>query len=578
MHVAKIERRYKGRVYASYLLRRSVRDGAKVRHQTLGNLSRLPLPVIDLVRRSLQGEAFLSPQDSFEIVRSLPHGHVAAVLGSLRACGLEEVIASRRSRERDLVLAMVVARVLDPRSKLATARGLFPESATTSLHEVLDLGAASVEDLYGALDWLLSRQDRIEQVLAKRTFAEGTLVLYDVSSTWMEGRHCPLAKLGHARDGKKGKLQIVFGLLCSREGCPVAIEVFEGNTGDPKTLASQVQKVRERFGLARVVFVGDRGLLTEARIEKNLRKSGLDWITALRAPAIQQLVRQGALDLSLFDEKGLAEITSPDYPGERLVVCRNPLLADERARKRIELLDATERDLEKVAAATRRRRRPLRGQDEIGLRVGKVLGRFRVAKHFDIRIAKDGFTYERRADRIAQEAALDGFYVIRTNVEETTLSADEAVGAYKSLAAVERAFRSLKTVDLRVRPIFHHKEDRVRAHVFLCMLAYHVEWHMRRALVTMLHDEEDRAAATAARESIVAPAQRSPQTLRKVHDQRTGDGHPVHSFRTLLADLATLCRNRVRLRGGGEPTFEMLTRPTALQQRAFELLGVPVTT
>jgi hypothetical protein len=577
MHVAKIERRYKGKVYASYLLRRSVRDGPRVRHQTLGNLSRLPLPVIDLVRRSLQGEAFLAPGDSFEIVRSLPHGHVAAVLGALRKSGLEEVIASRRSRERDLVLAMVVARVLDPKSKLATARGLDPETATTSLHEVLDLGAASAEDLYGALDWLLSRQDRIEQALAKRHLAEGTLVLYDVSSTWMEGRHCPLAKLGHARDGKKGKLQIVFGLLCNREGCPVAIEVFEGNTGDPKTLASQVKKVCERFGLARVVFVGDRGMLTEARIEEDLRESGLDWITALRAPAIQRLVRQGALDLSLFDEKGLAEITSPDYPGERLVVCRNPLLADDRARKRIELLDATERDLEKVAAATRRKRRPLRGKDEIGLRVGKVLGRFRVAKHFDVRIAEDGFTFERRADRIAQEAALDGFYVIRTNVEERALAADEAVGAYKSLAAVERAFRSLKTVDLRVRPIFHRKEDRVRAHVFLCMLAYHVEWHMRRALRTMLHDEEDPAAATAARESIVAPAQRSAQTLRKVHDQRTGDGHPAHSFRTLLADLATLCRNRVRLRGGGQQDFDMLTRPTALQQRAFELLGVPVT-
>ena len=574
MHVAKIERKSKGKVYRSFLLRRSVREGKHVRHQTLGNLSHLPAHVIDLVRRSLQGETFLAPGDAFEIQRTLPHGHVAAVLGTLRKIGLDDLIASKASRERDLVVAMVVARLLDPKSKLATARGLEEESACSSLHEVLRLGKVDADDLYDAMDWLLARQERLEAALAKRHLADGTLVLYDVTSTWFEGRHCPLAKLGYSRDGRKGTLQITIGLLCSREGCPVAIEVFDGNTGDPMTLASQLAKVKTRFGLAKVVFVGDRGSITAAKIQKELRPADVDWITALRAKAIQDLVRQGALDPSLFDQVDLGEIVSPDYPGERLIVCRNPLLADERARKRQELLAATEVELAKITAAIARARRPLRGKDRIGLRLGKVLGRFRMAKHFHLEIRDDGFTHVRREERIAEEAALDGFYVIRTSVKVEVLTAEESVAAYKSLSTVERAFRCCKTIDLRIRPIHHRRAERVRAHVLLCMLAYYVEWHMRGSLAPLLHDDEDKAGATARRTSIVAPAQRSISALDKAHAHRTADGFPVHSFRTLLSDLATLAKNRVRLKVSGSTPFEMLTKPTPLQQRAFDLLGV----
>ena len=578
MHVAKIERRYRDRIYRSYLLRRTYRENGRVKHETLGNLSHLPEPLIELIRRALRGEALGTGGEAFDIVRTRPHGHVQAVLGTLRKLGLEALLGPRRGAERDRVVAMIAARLLAPASKLATARGLDPETAVTTLGETLELGDVQAEELYEALDWLLARQPRIEQALAKRHLHEGTLVLYDVSSTYFEGRCCPLAKIGHSRDGKKGTLQIVFGLLCNAEGCPVAVEVYEGNTGDPTTLRDQIAKVRQRFALALVVFVGDRGLLTSARIREELAPvPGLDWISALRADQIQALAAaDGPLQLSLFDRTDLAEITHPDYPGERLIACFNPLLAQERARKREDLLRATERELEQIAAATRRPQRSLRGKDRIGLRVGRVLGRFKMAKHFRIEITETRFTYAREPATLADETRLDGIYVIRTSLAPETLGAEDTVRAYKDLARVERAFRSHKTLDLHIRPIFHRLPDRVRAHVFLCMLAYYVEWHMRRALAPLLFDDDDPAAARAARSSIVRPATRSPRAKAKAFTKRTADGLPVHSFRTLLADLATLSKHTVQPRAPAVPPFERLTLPTPPQRRAFELLGIPL--
>jgi len=557
------------------LLRESHRQGGKVRKRTLANLTHWPPDVVEGLRRLLKGGKVVVGLGDFEIVRSLPHGHVAATLGILRKVGLEKLIAPRRSRQRDLVVAMIVARIIDPRSKLATARGVSGETAFTSLGEVLGVVGADANDLYAAMDWLLARQDRIEQALGKRHLRDGTLVLYDVTSTYFEGRSCPLARFGHSRDGKRDKLQIVFGLLCDVQGRPVAVEVFEGNVADPATLASQVRKIRQRFGIQRVVLVGDRGMITEARIREDLQGiEGLDWITALRAPAIRQLVAEGSLQPSLFDERDLAEITSPTYPNQRLVVCRNPLLADERRRKRQELLTATEKQLAKIAAAVERDRRPLRGADKIGLRVGKFLDRFKVGKHFRIEITDTSLAYERDEAKIAAEAALDGFYVVRSSLPQGTLEPGQLVGAYKGLSKAERAFRRLKTVDLHVRPIHHHLSDRVRAHVLLCMLAYYVQWHMRQALAPILFDDDDPAAGEALRESPVAPAKRSPRAQRKAACKRTERDEPVHSFQTLLADLATIAKNRIQANLPGAEPFEKITRPTVLQQRALSLLGV----
>lgn len=557
------------------LLRESYRQGKKVRKRTLANLTHWPPDVVAGLRALLKGAKVRLDGDAFEIERSLPHGHVAAVLGVLRNIGLHKIIAARRSRRRDLVVAMIVARVIAPRSKLATARGLRGETAFTSLAEVLDLSDADENDLYAAMDWLLDRQGRIEAALARRHLRDGTLVLYDVSSSYFEGRTCPLARHGHNRDGKKDKLQIVYGLLCDMVGRPIAIEVFDGNTGDPATLPSQVRKIRERFAVARVVLVGDRGMITEARIREDLDPvDGLNWITALRAPAIRGLVEAGYLQPSLFDQLDMAEITSPDYPGQRLIVCRNPLLAEERRRKRQELLDATERELAKIATAVTRTRRPLRGADKIGLRVGKVINRYKVGKHFAIRIGADSLDYQRKTEQIAAEAALDGFYVIRTDVPQAALDAEQTVRAYKALSKVERAFRRLKTVDLKIRPIHHRLPDRVRAHVFGCMLAYYVEWHMRQRLAPALFDDEDPAAGEALRHSPVAPARRSPAAERKAATKRTDDDMPIHSFGTLLADLATIAKNRIRLAVPGAEPFEKITRPTPNQQRILDLLGV----
>ena len=462
------------------LLREGWREGRKTRKRTLANLSHWPPAQVNLLRRVLQGETLLSPSEVLLLSRSLPHGHVAAVLGTLRRLGLEKLLDRKHHRQRDLVVAMIVARLIEPQSKLATARGFRQETASSSLGEVLGLQAADEDDLYQAMDWLLPRRQRIERGLAQRHLSEGSLVLYDLSSTYFEGRQCPLAQFGKSRDERSGNRQIVFGLLTDAAGCPLAIEVFEGNTGDPATVAAQVGKLRERFGLERLVLVGDRGMLTAARIREDLQPlAGIDWITALKSVEVPKLVSEQALQLSLFDEQDLAEITHPDYPGERLIACYNPLLAEERKRKRQELLAATEKKLNKIVAATQRTSRPLRGEQRITLTVGKLLGRSKVAKHFQLRIEEDHFSYQRDQARIDREAALDGIYVIRTSLPREKSSRQETVLRYKSLALVERAFRSFKSVDLKVRPIRHHSAERVRAHVFLCMLAYYVEWHMR---------------------------------------------------------------------------------------------------
>ena len=456
------------------LLRESFRDGGRVKKRTLANLSKLPDAAINALRHILRGELLVRPDDAFTCLRSLPHGHVAAVLATVRKLGIAALLARSPGRLRDLVLALLVARVIDAQSKLATARALTPESAVSTLGQMLNLGAVDPKELYAAMDWLVERQAAIEQRLAKRHLQEHTLVLYDLTSCYVEGTHCKLAQRGHSRDRKKGTLQIVFGLLCTATGCPVAVEVFEGSTSDPNTVAAQVDKIRTRFGLHRVVLVGDRGMLTAARIREDLASvDGLRWITTLRAPTIRKLVAAGTVSASLFDQRDLAEVTSEEFPGERLIVCRNPLLAAERQRKRHELLAATEKELEPIVAATRRRNNPLRGAAGIGMRVGKVINRYKVAKHFVTTITDESFSFQRDEAGIADEQQLDGLYIVRSNVEPEHFDAAKTVRAYKDLAKVERAFRSLKTVDLKVRPIHHRRADRVRAHVLLCMLAYY---------------------------------------------------------------------------------------------------------
>jgi hypothetical protein len=557
------------------LLRESYRDGAKIKKRTIANLSDWPSELVEGLRTLLKGgTATPADQQSIIVRRALPHGHIAAVLGTLRAIGLDRILGPAGNRPRDLVIAMIVARLIAPASKLATARMLDPATATSSLGEVLGLGAVDEDELYAAIDWLGERQQAIEKALARKHLRDRTLVLYDVSSSYLEGRCCELAKLGYNRDGKKGKLQIVYGLLCAADGCPVAIEVFEGDTADPRTLATQIDKIKTRFALKHVVLVGDRGMITQARLDAEIAPAGLDWITALRAPAIRALVEGGALQMSLFDERDMAAITSPDYPGERLIVCRNPDLARERTRKRQDLLAATEDDLAAIVAAVGRARKPLRGMAEIALKVGAVINRHKMAKHFELHTGEMSFAFHRNADAIAAEAALDGIYVVRTNLTKRILGDAATVGAYKSLAKVERAFRSLKTVDIHLRPIFHWTAPRVRAHVMLCMLAYHVEHHMRAKLAPILYDETDHEAAAVMRASIVAKAECSEAALRKQATGRTDDGLPVHSFQTLLADLSTYCRIHATTALNQIYIFTLHTRPTPTQQRAFELLGV----
>src|ERR1700683_544393 len=560
------------------LLRESYRQDGKVKSRTLANLTHLPAQQIAALRSALAGAAAAPAAafpDAFRISRPLPHGHVAAVFGCLRNLELDSILDPAPGRQRDLVIAMIVARIIEPTSKLATARGLHCDTLHHSLAEMLHLDSADETELYQAMDWLLPHESRIEQALAKRQLSQGGLLLYDLTSTYFEGRHCPLAKLGHSRDDKSGTPQIVFGLLTNAAGCPVAVEVFAGNTSDPKTVATQVNKLRQRFGLSDMILIGDRGMITSARIREDLPAShGIQWISALRATQIQKLAAGGQLQLSLFDETDLVEIAHPDFPGERLIACFNPLLAEERARKRPELLAATEKQLEKIAAATQRRKRPLRGKQNIGLRAGRILNRHKMGKHFQLLIEEDSFHYQRKTANIEREENLDGIYVIRTSVKKEVLSSQQVVASYKSLSGVERAFRSLKTVDLQVRPIHHRLPERVRAHILLCMLAYYVEWHMRQLLAPILFDDDDKAQAQAARASIVAPAQRSASAKLKALTKQTGDGLTVHSFQTLIGDLATIVKNRIQPTDKRFVGFDKLTEPTVIQQRALDLLGV----
>jgi hypothetical protein len=554
------------------LLRESYREGGRVKNRTLANLSSWPEAKVEALSRALKGLPPAGLEGMVDITRSLPHGHVAAVLGTIRELGLEELIGPQPARQRDLVTAMITAAVIDGSSKLATARGLRPETAASSLGEVLGLGSCDEDDLYAAMDWLLPRQEKIEDALAARHLRDGTLVLYDVSSAAFEGRTCPLGAIGHARDGVRGRLQIVYGVLTTTAGIPVAVEVFKGATGDPATLASQVNKLKERFGLSHVAVVGDRGMLTKARIRDDLKPAELDWITALRGPAIKALLAEGAIQPTLFDETSMAEITHPDYPGERLIACYNPFLAAERAGKRGELLDATQAELQKIDQATRRARRRLRGKDKLALAIGKVIDKKKVAKHFITDIRDDGFTWRRDEQKINEEAALDGIYVIRTSLPAAVLGTGGTVESYKALANVERVFRGLNS-DLLIRPIRHRLEDRVRAHVLIRMLAYYVTWHMQQRLAPMLFKDHDPAAGKAARPSPVAPARRSASAVAKAAAKVTADGGPVHSFATLLDDLATIAASRIQP-AGGLPAFTLITTPTPVQRQAFELLGV----
>jgi hypothetical protein len=568
MHVVTNTIRRGDRVYTAQLLRRSYREGGKVRKETLANLSHLPDEAIELIRGALRGERYLPAGAAFEIERSLPAGHVQAALSMARRLELARLLDRAPSRERDLCLAMICQQALRPGSKLATARAL----RQSTLGDELGVAAASEDELYATLDWLLERQARIEDRLAARHLRDGELVLYDVSSSYFEGRSCPLAKLGYSRDRRRGTLQIVYGLLCDRPGRPIAVEVFSGELHDDKTLPAQVSKLRARFGLKTVIVVCDRGMVTKANLELMAQTDGVAWITALKAPQIKKLVRDGALQLSLFDQHNLAEIEAPeDYPGERLIVCRNPLVQAERARKREELLQATERELDEIQA--RVERGTLRGADQIGLAVGPALKRYRVNKHFEIEIEDASLSFRRKIEQIEAEAALDGFYVLRTSVPAETLAPAEVVRSYKGLAEVERAFGTFKGPELQIRPIHHRLEDRVRAHVLLCTLAYYLTWHLREAWAPLLFKDEQPPTAP----DPVAKASRSPAAERKAQTKRTHSGEPCHSYRSLIAELATLTRNTIRL-PDAQATFDKLAEPTPLQARALELVAnAPVT-
>jgi len=560
------------------LLREAVREGKKTHKRTLANLSDWPPDKIDTFRRLLRDERLVSAQDLLATENSAPHGHVEAILEMIAKLGLDRLISSQRCRERDLVVAMIAQRLIDPCSKLATTR----QWHTTTLAEEMGVAEATEDDLYAAMDWLFQRQERIEKKLAARHLSEGGMVLYDVSSSFYEGHTCPLAQFGHDRDGKNGLPIIVYGVLSNGLGCPVAVSVYAGNTGDPTTVADQIEKLREKFGLSRVVMVGDRGMLTQPQIDKLKQHQGMGWITALTSTGIRGLVNEGALQLSLLDEKNLAEITAPDYPGERLMVCHNPVLEEQRRRKREELLQATEKSLEKIVQQVGRRKKKPFTAAEIGVKVGKVLGRYKMGKHFQCTIGEGCFAWSRRAESIAQEQMLDGIYVLRTSEPAERLSAEDTVRSYKSLAEVERAFRCLKGIDLLVRPIRHRTEERVPAHIFLCMLAYYVEWHLRRAWAPLLFEDEQRWEQRQHRDPVL-PAQPSTSVLRKKQLHRTADGLPVHGFTDLLKVLADRARVTYALKSdkvkdATRTTFQQLTPPTPVQARALDLLRTfPVT-
>jgi len=559
------------------LLRESYRSSGRVCKRTLANLTALPNNVLILLKKVLSGKTVsLEDDENFEIIRSLPHGHVVAVLETLRKIGLDTCISSKPSRERDLILSIIVTRLLNPRSKLATARGLSSETAFCSLGEELNLSNITEDELYEAMDWLMERQDKIQIKLAKKHLTNGCTLLYDTSSSYFEGSKCPLAKRGYNRDKKEGKLQINYGLICDVEGRPIAIEVFEGNTSDPMTLRSQIEKVKNKFNISKVIFVADRGVITQARIDEELSKENLDWISALTSKSISKLVKTKALVPSDYKEKHFAEISSPDYPDERLIVCLNKALQKERHRTREELLEATERELNAIVKATSRIKNPLKEAKEIGLRVGKVKNKYKVGKHFLLDISEGKFSFERNEKKIAEEGLLDGFYVIRTSISQEIIGAEQTIIAYKSLSKVERVFRCCKTTDIKIRPIYHRLAKRVGAHVFICMLAYYVEWHMRKALAPLLFEDHNKAEAEQRRESVVAPAKRSFEAESKALKKRTQQGLTVHSFQTLLSDLQTIVKNRIQLKGAFASIFDKTTTPTLHQQKALELLGVKI--
>ncbi len=565
-YVVTTTRHYNGRVYHSHLLRRSFREEGRVRNETLGNLSHLPEPLITMIRRSLQGETFVPAGEAFTVLRSQPAGHVEAVHRMMERLGLPTVIAGKPCPERNRVLALIAARILDPQTKLATTRSW----AATTLADTFGVTEADEQDCYAAMDWLLARQDRIQKKLAARHLKAEGLVLYDLSSSYFEGTACPLARRGYSRDGRRGTLQVNYGLLTDNRGCPVAVTVHEGNTADPTTLMPEITRVKDEFGITRFVMVGDRGMISSAAITALQDQSGIDWITALKSAAIRALVEDKTLQPDLFDERNLAEITHPDYPRERLVACRNPQLARLRVHKREELLTATEEALRTIQ--TRIEAGRLKGQGNIGLAVGRVINRYKMAKHLTLTITDTSLTFARKEDAIAAEAALDGLYIIRTSVTPERLDAASCVRHYKSLSQVERAFRSMKTVDLKVRPIHHRLADRVRAHIFLCMLAYYVEWHLKEAWRELLFADEDQAIK--ATRDPVALAQRSAEAKAKVGRRHREDGTPIHSFKTLLAELATIVRNTCCTScAHDDPTFTVTTQSNSLQRRALDLIG-----
>ena len=557
VHVVTTQRKVGDKVYKTHLLRHSYREGDQVKSATVANISSLPDSVIELIKLGLKGEAIGPANGQMELLEARPHGHVAAVVGTMRKLELDRLFATRSSREKDLALALVAGRVIHPGSKLSLSRLCDPDSRISTLAQVLGVEGADENELYAAMDWLQERQAKIESALAARHLSDGCLVLYDVSSSYFEGRKCPLAQYGYSRDHRPDRLQITYGLLCNAEGCPVAIEVFEGRTGDPSTLAEQVRKLKERFHLDHVVLVGDRGMITESRIQSDLVPAQLDWVTALRGPAIERLCAARVIQPSLFDTRGIAEVSHPDYPGERLIACFNPFTQAERERQRGELLESTEEDLRKVYRSCIRKLKPLRGKGRIGIEVGKALAAHGMAKYFKVQIEDDGFSFQRRHGLIATEAAADGIYVIRTKVPEASLSAENARASYMRLAKVERAFRSLKGIDLQIRPIHHHLAGRVKAHVFLCMLAYHVEWHLRQAW-----------------ESLLFQGERAQVPGGKRATGRTSDGLPVVSYHDLLKELAGYTRNRMRFIQAPAATAVIHPKPSPLQQRAFDLLGV----
>ncbi|WP_420538218.1 IS1634 family transposase [Microcystis aeruginosa] len=557
------------------LLRESYREGDQVKKRTLANLSKLPDDIIDNLKLALKG-ATLSMNEGipnhFEVIRSLPHGHVIAILETIKKLGLDKIISEKSSRIRNLVVAMIVARIINPKSKLATARGFNSETCSQSLGQLLDLEKADEDELYNALDWLLEKQEKIEKHLAIKHLESGTLVLYDVTSTYLEGNGCELGKYGYNRDKKKGKTQIVFGLLCSAKGCPIAVEVFEGNTSDCATLSGQIEKVRKGWGIENVVWVSDRGILTNSKINELVKPiEGLDYITGLTKPQIRKLAEVEVIQLGLFDQVNLVEFESEDYPDERLIACRNPFIAQKNQLQREALLEAVEKELDLIVQATQREKRALKGQDKIALRVGKILNQFKVNKYYNLEITEEGFSYQRKLELIAQETALDGVYVLRTSLESTLMDAATTVKAYKSLSQVEEAFRCYKSIDLKVHPIYHYQGDRVKAHIFLCMLAYYVEWHLKQCLAPLLFEDEEIDDSCLN----VIKASRSESVQSKERKKRNQENLPVHSFRTLLEDLGTICLNTVECTiREGSYRFSKITRPTQLQQKALDLLGV----